>query len=148
MLFGHINPIFFAVVGLIVAGCIFSLWKGASAERFGGAIVLANLLAAMLIGNARPLGSEPVAELVVDALTAMALLGVVLVYGSLWLGGAMLLYSVQFTLHAFYSVTERAPDRLHAVVNNLDSLGIIVCLVVGTAVAWRRRARTAIAIPA
>lgn len=145
MIFGHIDPIFFAVVGLVVGGCIFSLWKGGSAERLGGAIVLANLLAEMLFGNARPLGSEPIAELVIDALTAMALLGVVLVYGSLWLGGAMLLYSIQFTLHAYYFVTERGPDRLHAVVNNLDSLGIIFCLVVGTLVAWRRRARVVVA---
>lgn len=145
MNFGHIDPIFFAGVALVLAGCIFSLWKGGSAERLGGAIVLANLLAAMLIGNSRPLGSEPVAELVVDALTALALLGVVLVYGNLWLGGAMLLYSIQFTLHAFYSVTERGPDRLHAVVNNLDSLGIIFCLVVGTVVAWRRRTRVVVA---
>lgn len=142
---GHIDPIFFAGVALVLAGCVFSLWKGASAERFGGAIVLTNLLVAMLFGNARPLGSEPVAELVLDALTAVALLGVVLVYGSLWLGGAMLLYSIQFTLHAFYFVTERGNDRLHAIVNNLDSLGIIFCLVVGTVVAWRRRARVVVA---
>jgi hypothetical protein len=138
---GHIDPIFFVGVTLVSLGCIFSLWKGGAAERFGGAIVLANLLAAMLIGNAQPLGSEPVAELVVDGLTAVGLLGVVLVYGSLWLGGAMLLYAIQFTLHAFYFVSERAPDTLHAVVNNLDSLGITLCLIVGTAIAWRRRSK-------
>jgi hypothetical protein len=143
MHFGHINPIFFVVVALISGGCIFSLWKGAPAERLGGAIVLANLLAVMMFGSARPLGTEPVAELFVDGLTALALLGVVLVYGSLWLGGVMLLYALLFSLHAFYFVTERAPDRLHAIVNNLDSLGITACLVIGTIVAWRRRSRTA-----
>lgn len=145
MSFGHINPIFFVIVALISGGCLLSFWKGGAAERLGGAIVLTNLLVAMLLLRLLPAGSQPVGELVVDGLTAVGLLGVVLVYGSLWLGGAMLLYAIQFTLHAFYFVTERDPDLLHAMVNNADSLGITICLVVGTAVVWRRRSRVAAA---
>ena len=61
---------------------------------------------------------------------------------SLWLGGVMLLYALQFSSHAFYIVTERASDRLHAIINNLDFTGVVVCLVSGTIVAWRRRNQT------
>ena len=108
-------------------------------------MVLANLLLVMLVDTFLPVGSQPVGELIIDGLTAVGLLGVVLLYGSLWLGGAMLLYAVQFSLHAFYFVTERTPDRLHAILNNIDFSGIIGCLVIGTAVAWRRHARAAVA---
>ncbi|THD62416.1 hypothetical protein [Phenylobacterium sp.] len=139
----HIDPIFFAELALVFGGCIFSFWKGGFPERIGGGVVLANTLLMLLLGASMASGLGPVVELVVDGLTAVALLAVVLVFGSLWLGGAMLLYAVQFTLHAFYFVTERAPDKLHAIVNNVDFTGIIWCLVIGTAVAWRRRIKSA-----
>jgi hypothetical protein len=137
----HLDPIGFVATALVLAGCLFSLWQGGRSERLGGAVVLANTLLVAVIGFLMPHSSQAVPELVVDGLTAMGLLAVVLVYGSLWLGGAMLLYAMQFTLHAFYFVTERAPDNLHALLNNLDFGGIILCLVVGTAIGWRRRSR-------
>jgi hypothetical protein len=142
---GPSDPLVFVALSLVVAGCLFSLWKGGPPERLGGAIVLTNTILVFMLDRFLPREALPVGELVIDGLTAVGLLGVVLVYGSLWLGGAMLLYAVQFSLHAFYFVTERTPDRLHAILNNIDFSGIIGCLVIGTAVAWRRRARTAVA---
>jgi len=139
------SPLLFALWLLVLAGSGFSLWKGGPPERLGGWVVLANLFLVMLTSAILPAGSQAVGELTVDGLTAVVLLGIVLIYGSLWLGGAMLLYAVQFTLHAFYFVTERRSDNLHAIVNNLDFMGIISCLVIGTIVAWRRRGRSAAA---
>jgi hypothetical protein len=137
------SPLLLTLWLLVLAGCFFSLWKGGPPERLGAWVVLANLLLLMLVETFLPVEVQPVSELVIDGLTAVALLGVVLIYGSLWLGGAMLLYAVQFTLHAYYFVTERrSNDRLHAIVNNIDFMGIIICLVIGAAVAWRARART------
>lgn len=130
---------------LVLAGCLFSLWKGGLAERVGGGVVLATLLMTILATTFLPAGAQPIAELVIDGLAALALLAVVLIYSSLWLGGAMLLYAAQFSLYAFYFVTERPNDRLHAVVNNADCMGITFFLVIGTAMAWRARARTAAA---
>lgn len=140
---GPSDPLVFVVLGTVFAGCLFSFWKGGPPERLGGAIVLANTLLLMVLGKLLPADSLAVGELVIDGLTAVGLLAVVLIYGSLWLGGAMLLYAGQFTLHAFYFVTERQPDRLHAIINNVDFSGIIWCLVIGTAVAWRKRVRLA-----
>jgi hypothetical protein len=130
---------------LVLSGCLFSLWKGGPAERVGGGVVLATLLLTILATTFLPVGVQPIAELVIDGLAALALLAVVLIYGSLWLGGAMLLYAAQFSLYAFYFVTERPNDRLHAIVNNADFMGITFFLVIGTAMAWRARARIAAA---
>jgi hypothetical protein len=139
------SPLALTLSLLVLSGCFLSLWKGSPAERLGGAVVLANLLLTALVAVFLPADSRGVGELVVDGLTAAALLVVVLIYSSLWLGGVMLLYAALFTLHAFYFVTERAHDRLHAIVNNLDTIGVTICLVIGTAVAWRHRTRRALA---
>jgi hypothetical protein len=132
-------PQIISLLGLL--GCLLSLWKGGVPERIGGAVVLATLLLTILATTFLPAGGQPIAELVIDGLAALSLLGVVLLYGSLWLGGAMLLYAAQFSLYAYYFVTERPNDRFHAIVNNLDFSGITWCLIIGTLVAWRRRAR-------
>ena len=132
-------PQIIALLGLF--GCLLSLWKGGPAERIGGGVVLSTLLLTILSATFLPPGGQPIAELVIDGLAALSLLGVVLLYGSLWLGGAMLLYAAQFSLYAYYFVTERPNDRFHAIVNNLDFSGITWCLIIGTLVAWRRRAR-------
>jgi hypothetical protein len=132
-------PQIISLLGLL--GCLLSLWKGGAPERIGGAVVLATLLLTILAMTFLPPGGQPIAELVIDGLAALSLLGVVLLYGSLWLGGAMLLYAAQFSLYAYYFVTERPNDRFHAIVNNLDFSGITWCLIIGTLVAWRRRAR-------
>ena len=76
-----------------------------------------------------------------DGLTALLLLGVTIRYGALWMGGVMLFFAAQFSLHSFYLVTERPHDFLHALINNIDFSGIILCLIAGTVVAWRRRLR-------
>ena len=53
----------------------------------------------------------------------------------------MLLYAAQFSLYAFYFVTERPNDNFHAIVNNLDFSGISWCLIIGTILSWRKRSQ-------
>jgi|KBSSwiStaDraftv2_1062776.scaffolds.fasta_scaffold14168_3 hypothetical protein len=129
--------------------CLLALWKGSSAERFGAAIILINLAFELFGVDLIPTEFRPTLRLVMDGLTAMSLLGIALWYASLWLGGAMMLFAVQFSLHSYYIVTNRPTDYLHAVVNNLDYMGIIICLAVGAGVSWRRRVlrRRALAAP-
>ena len=45
--------------------------------------------------------------------TALCLLVIAVRYASFWLGGVMLLYAAQFSLHAFYLVTSRPIDIDH-----------------------------------
>lgn len=130
-----------------VLGALFALWKGGRAERMAAAIVIANAV----IGEASHWlipGSEGVIRLANDGLTALALLAVTLRYGALWMGGVMLFFAAQFSLHSFYLVTERPSDYLHALINNIDWSAITWCLIIGTVVAWRARLRRARPVPA
>jgi hypothetical protein len=134
-----------AYYAIALAVCLLALWKGGPPERFGAGLILAivilqrviSFILAPSIGHFPPV--DPVIRLIGDGVTAVGLLGISLRYASLWLGGAMLLYAAQFTLHSYYFVTHRPNDNFHAAVNNIDFVGIILCLAIGTAVSWRRR---------
>ncbi|WP_430423066.1 hypothetical protein [Phenylobacterium sp.] len=118
--------------------CLFALWKGGRAERMGALAVLANVVIGQTGHLVAPALNDQI-RLVNDGLTALLLLGVTVRYGALWMGGVMLFYAAQFAMHSFYIVTERKPDFLRALINNVDYLGIVSCLIIGTIVAWRRR---------
>jgi hypothetical protein len=116
----------------------FALWKGRTAERLAAVVVLAN----MAVAFAFPTYTYPAIDLTNDAVAASALLLITIRYGAPWMGGIMLFYAAQFTLHSYYLVADRPPtDYFHAVVNNVNFSGITWCLIFGTAVAWRRRRR-------
>lgn len=134
-------------VGLIInffslLGAFFALWKGDTAARWVALVVIGNLLIGQFAQLFTPAGNELI-RLVNDGLTALLILGVTVRYAALWMGGVMLFFAAQFSLHSYYLVMERATDRLYAQINNIDFLGVIWCLIFGTAVAWRRRVRTA-----
>jgi len=135
------SPIAQAIFALVLASCALAWWKGSAAERIGGTVVAAGIAAGVLVGLFLSDELAPIFYLAGDGLIALALLAATLRYGSLWLGGAMLLYAAQFALHGYYFVTERAPDRFHAVFNNLNLLSIVALLLVGTLTAWLRRVR-------
>jgi hypothetical protein len=127
-----------ALLVFCLAACLFAFVKGGSAERIGAAIILLNLLTATT--NYRVFGSQ-IIDLTIDGVTAAAMLIVALRYGSVWLGTVMLVYALQFTLHAAYFVLERPRDELHLIVNNANSVAIGLCLAVATMVGWMRRRR-------
>jgi hypothetical protein len=133
------SPVAQLALALVVGVCLLSWWKGGPAERLGALLFFINIFAFIAIGFVAPQSAMPVVVLVDDAVTALGLLLVTLRFGSLWLGGAMLLYAAQFTLHSFYFVTERQPDTFHAVVNNAIFISVTVCLAAGTTMSVRRR---------
>jgi hypothetical protein len=134
------SPLPIIVIGLTVLTALFAAWKGDRAARIAGAVNLFNAVALPIFGkisgNAQ-IGE--VLELAGDLIWAVGLLMLVVRYASRWLGVTMLLQAVQFSLHAFYLVTDRPDDLIHAWVNNLNEVGITVCIVVGTVLAVRRR---------
>lgn len=123
--------------GVVIGSCAFALWRGGTPERIGAALVLAVALIAGLVDWLIQDPARSLTTLVLDAVLALGFLAVALRYTSLWLGGAMLFQSVQFSLHGFYFLTDRPRDLLHFTINNLDTLGIMACLVLG-ALASRR----------
>ena len=130
----------FAIAADVIGSlaCLFAFVKGGRAERIGAVIIYANILA--YIANETLIHGQ-VVSLVIDGLTAASLLIMAVMFASLWLGGVMLLYAMQFSLHAFYFVTERPRDVLHSVVNNTIFFAVSACLIIGTALVWRRRSK-------
>ena len=116
--------------------CLFAFLKGGTPERIGAVVVIANTLAYMV---SETLLHNQIVNLTVDGLTALVLLAVAVRYASFWQGAVMLLYAMQFGLHAFYFVLERPRDNFHVIVNNGIFFAVCTCLATGTAIAWRRR---------
>lgn len=132
------SPISLLILALSVGACLFALTRGGAAERMAGGVILASLVVSLLSNWLAPSDLAPTISLAGDGIVALAILFITLTYGKAWLGATMLLFAGQFALHAFYLVTGRAPDRMHAIFNNANIIAVVICLVVGTLAARRR----------
>lgn len=122
-------------------GAFFALWKGGTAERATAIAIIVNVAIGQLSKALLPSGDN-VVRLLNDGLTAVLILGVTLRFGAPWMGGVMLFYAAQFAMHSYYLVTMReVGDYTYALINNINFTSMIWCLIIGTAVTWRRRAR-------
>ncbi len=136
----------FLIVWLaVLATFVFAIWKGGIAERYAAALVVVGALYAFSVGRLLDNETQTLALLLGEFLLAMGFLVLAVRYASLWLGGAMLLQAVQFMLHAWYMLAERRPDMFHVIVNNADTVGILLCIALGTNAAWRRRTASQVA---
>jgi polyferredoxin len=135
------SPIVQLLLLLVLAGCGLGLWKGGTPERIGALIILLNSALTLFVGGLLSDDLSYLFGLVLDGVTAIGFLIMTMLFGRVWLGAAMLLYAGQFALRSYYLVTERPHDNFHAFVNNANFMAITLCIVIGTAVAWRRRVR-------
>lgn len=133
------SPIVQLLVTLAVVGCAFGAWKGDLPERVGALIILLNMALTIFVGGMLDDNVGYLFNMVLDGLTAVAFLLMTMQWGRVWLGAAMLIYAGQFGLRSYYLVTDRPHDNLHAIVNNANFFALVVCVVVGTVLAWRRR---------
>lgn len=133
------------IIGWVVllGAASFAWSKGGPAERLGVSLKIVTSAVALTVHHTLKLESISVALLVADGLLAVGFLLLAVRYVSLWLGAAMILQGVQFSLHAYYLVAERSFDRLYSIINNVNTYGVILCILVGTLMSWRRRARLA-----
>jgi hypothetical protein len=140
-MYTSLAPIFgWAVLAVILA---LAWFRGGPAERVGALIVFVSAAVAMGIHRWAPQDLKHLLLLADEAFVALGFLALALRYMSVWLGGAMILQAVQFSLHAYYLVSELPHDRRYAIINNIDSLGVLACILFGTLLAWRRRAQAA-----
>ena len=135
-------PIVQLLLLLVLLGCGFGLWKGGPPERIGALVILVNSALTLVGGNVFSEDNSYLFNLVLDGGTAVGFLAMTLMYGRMWLGAAMLVYAAQFALRSYYLVMDKEPDRLHAMINNANFMAIILCIVIGTGLAWRARARS------
>jgi hypothetical protein len=126
------------LMAAIVATAMISAWKGAWPERIGAIANLANAVAILSFQLILAPGGLAIASLTADGLLAVTFLGLTLRFATLWLGAAMLLQAAQFSLHAYFYVTERPIDLLFRIVNNVVSWGVIWAILIGVAGSWRR----------
>jgi len=133
--------IFWGLTLLSLGGCAFALIKGGAAERLAAGVIIANISMGYLVKALFPSAVESF-RLVNDGLAAVALLVLAVRFAAPWLGGAMFFYAAQFALHSYFlvlSLPSASPMKAH--LNNLNFIGVVVCLIAGTVVAWRRRVR-------
>ena len=140
-MYSSIAPLMGWFATLLICGLAWL--KGGPAERYGGLIVFVGAVGALLLQIFLPSDARSIPLLLGEGLIGLGFLLLALRYASPWLGGAMILQAIQFSLHAYYLVGSIQHDRTYAIVNNLDSLGVLICILVGTVFAWRQRARLA-----
>ncbi|MFY8142325.1 MAG: hypothetical protein ACOVMT_00375 [Caulobacter sp.] len=131
----------FVVWFTILAVCAFAYFKGDRPERWGAVTVLGGSIYALLIHLLMPEELRPTLLLLGEGVMGVVYLMLAMRYPSAWLGVVVLLQAIQCSLHAYYLVGERKRDLTYAVINNIDTLGILACLTLGAVLAWRRRIR-------
>jgi hypothetical protein len=135
------SPIVQLQFALGVAAIVLALWKGRRPERLAALAVAGNIAAGMVADAVEARGGA-LWTFANDGLTAFIMLAVTLRWARPWLGAVMFFYAAQFALHAGYMATGRDPnDYLHALINNINFTGVILCLGAGAIAAWRGRVR-------
>lgn len=136
----HLQPLVLFGWLLLATTCFFAWRCGGRPERSGAALVLAITLGFALAGSITDKSVTRAVYLLLDGVLALGLLMLAVRHATRWLGVAVLLQGVQFSLHAYYLVAARKYDNLYALVNNLVSLGVLLCLLAGSILArrWRK----------
>jgi hypothetical protein len=117
--------------------------RGGGAERAGAIIMLIASVMVLLIHLILPVALQVYALLIDEAALAAGFLLVALRYFSPWLGVAMILQAIQFSLHAYYLVGEKDHDYLYKLVNNVNTFAILLIILAATLLTGRKRARLA-----
>ena len=134
--FGH-SILFLALWGANLAVAGFAVWKGDTAVRWAAVMqVAASAVSLLKFGSA---DLTETFELGTGLLTAGVYLLLAVRFANLWIGAAMLLQAAEFSLDAFYLVTDRPLDHLHAWVNNTCEWGVVLCILLGAVLAILRR---------
>lgn len=130
------------VLGLVLLSVVFAWWKGGAPERvgalFNGVICIGVTLAQVFLHES--LHTLPI--LIADGVLAMGFLVLAIRYASLWLGSAMLLQGMSFTMHSALLMEVVEPGYAYYSAMNAMSLGVLFSIILGTAYAWVVRRRS------
>ena len=140
-MFGH--WLYLLLQAFSIGAAAFAFWKGGRAERVAAGVIVLNVLIGYVLVQALHQRGG-LSHLANDGFAALALLMITLRFGAPWMGGAMLFYAAQFTLHSYALVTgQTSASYWFVVLNNVNWNGVVWCLIIGTAMSWRARARQA-----
>ena len=139
--FGH-NILFYALLAATFGVSAFAVWKGDTAVRWAAVTQSGASIMALFYATLGPDWIQTV-ELAAGLVSAAIYLLLAVRFANLWIGGAMLLQAGEFSLDAFYLVTDRPLDHLHAWVNNTCEWGVVLCILLGAILSILRRATLA-----
>ena len=133
------NELLWILIWLLIAlVCALAFLRGSAPEKWGAAIILAGAVYGFVLNWLHLDAIHSLLQLAGEGAIGLGFLMLALRYTSAWLGGAMILQAVQFSLHAYYLIAAKPHDYLYALVNNVDTLAVLACLLTGTLIAWRR----------
>jgi signal transduction histidine kinase len=135
--FGH-NILVYALLGANVGVAVFAIWKGDAAVRWAAVTQIGASYISLFNFVLGPEWNQTF-ELATGLVSAVVYLLLAVRFANLWIGAAMLLQAAEFSLDAFYLVTDRPLDHLHAWVNNTCEWGIVLCILLGAVLAILRR---------
>lgn len=127
-----LSQIFLAFWACFIGVVVFAWWRGGAPERIGAAAVLGTAIIVEVIHAWMPKSAQPGALLLTEGVLALTFLVAAMRYVRPWLGIAMVLEGIQFSLHAYFFVADKPHNYLYSIVNNMVTIGVLVCLVVGT----------------
>jgi hypothetical protein len=116
-------------------------WRGGLAERMGALLMLVGSILVWVIHLVAPASVQSLALLIGEAGLAVGFLLLAMRFLSPWLGVAMLLQAIQFSLHAYYIIGEKPHDYLYKLVNNINTVAILFVILAATLLTWRRQSR-------
>lgn len=143
---------------IMVLTCIYAWWKGGPAERYGSAMVAVTWIGGLIAQRATQEWIPVLALLALEAVLAIGFLILAVRYASKWLGIAMLLEAVLFSLHTaemsggvnlawltsqvlhrthFKQIT--ANDFYYLLAVNMISYCVLMMLIGATTASWLKR---------
>lgn len=124
----------------LIGAVWFAVWKGDAAVKLGALIFFAlNVVNIPPISHLLAGDAVEAVLMTEDLVASIGFLLIAVRYANLWVGGVMLTQAAEFSLHAYYLVTERPHDVLHAWLNNTGNWVSLVCIIGGVVLAMRRR---------
>ena len=134
--FLHYHPIS-TVSALVFA---LALLKGGPAERWGAVAMSAEWIAELMFDRLATFHRLAIVPTIgLDFVLALALLGLALRYGRLWLGAAMIVQSVMLALHSMALSDDSPGFYFYASSLNIGTCTMAGCLLAGTVASWRRK---------
>jgi len=131
------------VLALVLFSVAFAWWKGGPTERVGALFNAIICLGVTLFQVLVQESFHTIPILIADGVLAVGFLILALRYASLWLGAAMLLQAIGFSMHSMLLMEIVRPGYYYYAVMNLMSVGVLLAIIVGTAKAWSVRRREA-----